>query len=149
MKRRIVSAAPLSLVLASAGTAPAIAAQKNVKATAGPNDQIIAGLRSVIGVLKQADHDYKGHRVNAIKATHTAIKALETTKANHKHPKIAPGTGTVPQAVSDGMLAKAKASLGTILAGLQSSPGGAGNRATAITSIQTAMTEIDTALKIK
>jgi hypothetical protein len=142
--RRTIFLALASVVACSvlAGNA---SAQKGTKKAAGPNDAIIADLRAAIATLKQADHDYKGHRVNAIHEIHKAVKALVPGK--HPRPKIPEGSGNLPQDVSDGLLTKARDSLKTIQTQLNTA--GPGNRAAAIAAIQNAISELDTALKIK
>jgi hypothetical protein len=129
--------------LAAAATAEA---HKGVNKGQNPNSPMIAQLRSTIGVLKQADHDYQGHRVKAIQQIHLALKALAPGK--HAHAKLPSGNGKLPQDVSDGLLKKAIQQLNTVQAALANSTG-PGNRPAAVTAIQNAITELQTALKIR
>jgi hypothetical protein len=111
-----------------------------------PNAAIVSQLRTTVGVLKQADHDYQGHRVKAIQQIRIAVKALAPGK--HRHGKIASGSGKLPQNVSDGLLHKAIQQLNVVQMALANSSG-PGNRAAAMMAVQAAIAELRTALKIR
>jgi hypothetical protein len=129
--------------LALSGTADA----QKVRKTVNPNAQIVAQLRTINGNLHKADHDYQGHRVKAMKQIHAAVKALGGAGKQGKG-KFTPGTGKVPQNVSDGILQQAVKDLTVVQTALANSAG-PGNRAAAVTAVQTAIMELQTALKIR
>jgi len=131
-----------AVLLAASSSADA---QKSVKKSPNPNAAIVNELHKAVAVLKQADHDYMGHRVKAIHHIHTAVKALGPAG---KHGKIAPGTGKLEQSVSDGLLQQAIQQLTTIQTTLANTPG-FGNRPMAVMAIQGAIAELQTALKIR
>jgi hypothetical protein len=142
--RKAVLAAMLcsAAFLAASATADA---QKGVKKQT-PNAPIVSQLHTTIGVLKQADHDYQGHRVKAIQQIHVAIKALAPGK--HRHVKAPSGNGKLPQNVSDGLLQKGIQQLNAAQTALANSVG-PGNRPAAAAAIQNAIAELQTALKIR
>jgi hypothetical protein len=119
--------------------------QQGIKKGQNPNAPIIAQLQATIVVLKQADHDYQGHRVKAIQQIHMAVKALG---GKHRHAKIPAGSGKLPQNVSDGLLQKAVQQLIAVQTMLANSVG-PGNRPAAGIAIHNAITELQTALKIR
>jgi len=122
-------------------------AQKGAKKAQNPNAPIVSQLHMTVAVLKQADHDYNGHRVKAIRHIHTAVKAL-VPAGKHAHGKIASGTGKLEQSVSDAFLQQAIQQLTTIQTTLANTPG-FGNRPMAVMAIQGAIAELQTALKIR
>jgi beta-glucosidase-like glycosyl hydrolase len=52
-------------------------------AAAAPPMSLLAQLKSVRSLLEQADHDYKGHRANAVRELTYAIRSLETAKTKN------------------------------------------------------------------
>jgi hypothetical protein len=130
-------------------------------AAAGPYAGVVAELKAIRAELQRADHDYKGHRAEAVKLITAAIHALHPPKtgASTAKPHVAGAkTGaahnataksaspSMPQAVSDGILQKAMTQLATVQSQLSS---GTGAAATAATALQKAGQELQTALSIK
>ncbi len=108
----------------------------------------ITALEAANALLARADHDYKGHRVKAMRQVHGAIHALKVGTKAPKNPFKGPkGNGNLPQAESDALLRKAMqqiAAVQTQLAGVQAP------RATAAAAdLAVAVTELQTALKIR
>jgi hypothetical protein len=122
----------------------------------------IGELRAARALLEQADHDYNGHRAEAVKLVTAAIHALRPPQANGAHSRAHAHTGatknvavkqtakngnSLPQAASDALLKQAMGQIATVqtqLAGAGgAAPGGAG------TSLQQAVQELKTALSIK
>ena len=115
----------------------------------------VAELNTTIKLLQAADHDYQGHRAQAIHDIHQAIHALHPT-ANHNK-SSAPGgkvTGKnvtakgqgankEPQAVSDAQLKQAIAQLNTVQGQLKAAP------PAALHSVQAAVKQLQVALTIK
>jgi hypothetical protein len=90
-------------------------------------------LDDAYATLAQADHDYKGHRVLAMKQIELAVKELGG-KISGK------GKGHEPQATSDAQLKAAQAML-------QQTAGGLSGKA--LTHVNNAIKQISTALAIK
>ncbi len=105
-------------------------------------------MRAINANLHKADHDYQGHRVKAMKQIHAAVKALGPVGGKHGQLKFTPGTGKLPQNVSDGILQQALKNLTVVQTALANSVG-PGNRPAAVMSIQAAILELQTALKIR
>ena len=105
-----------------------------VQAQTGNNTSSnLATLDDAYATLAQADHDYKGHRVLAMKQIELAVKELGG-KISGK------GKGHEPQATSDAQLKAAQAMLQQAVGGLS------GN---ALTHVNNAIKQISTALAIK
>jgi len=110
--------------------------------------ELIQELRSAHKLLAEADRDYDGHRAKAAAEVHKAIKELEGKHAGKKpHPgstaKVKPAKAPAvhePQATSDSQLQQAQA----ILQGVQTE-----NYPKVTANVTAAITEINTALKIK
>jgi hypothetical protein len=143
----VVRKLPLVAMLCAGAFLAASATADARKGNKGPNSQIVGQLRKTIGVLKQADHDYQGHRVKAIHHVHNAVKAL-LPPGKHAHGKIPSGGGKLPQNVSDGLLQKAIQQLTATQALIANTPG-PGNRPAAVVAVQSAIAELQTALKIR
>jgi hypothetical protein len=90
-------------------------------------------LRQAYRTLEQADHDYKGHRVAAMKHIEAAGKALGVNVRGD-------GRGHEKQGVSDAQLAAAQGLLEQARAGLTGKP---------LRQVNKAINELSTALKIK
>jgi hypothetical protein len=108
----------------------------------------ITALEAANALLAKADHDYKGHRVKAMKQIHAAIHTLKAGTKAPKNPFKGPkGTGGLPQDESDALLRQAMEQVTTVqgqLANVQAP------RATAAAAdLAVAVTELQTALKIK
>jgi hypothetical protein len=108
----------------------------------------ITALEAANALLAKADHDYQGHRVKAMKLVHGAIHALKVGAKAPKNPFKGPkGTGGLPQDQSDALLKQAMGQITAVqtqLANVQDP------RATAaLTDLAVAVTELQTALKIK
>jgi hypothetical protein len=112
--------------------------------------------------LEDADHDYNGHRAEAVKLVSAAIHALRPPQTNGARGKAHPHSGvaksgaakqtaktgnSLPQAASDAMLRQA---MGQITA-VETQLSGAGGAAPSgvVTSLQKAVQELQTALSIK
>jgi hypothetical protein len=93
----------------------------------------ITTLDDAYATLAQADHDYKGHRVKAMKQIELAVQALGG-KISGK------GRGHEPQATSDAQLRAAQALL-------QQASGGLSGKS--LKHVNAAITQISTALAIK
>ena len=108
----------------------------------------ITALEAANALLGKADHDYKGHRVKAMKQVHAAVHALKVGAKAPKNPFKGPkGNGGLPQDQSDALLKQAMEQITAVqtqLANVQDP------RATAASAdLATAVTELQTALKIK
>jgi hypothetical protein len=68
------------MVLAFPATAPASSAERHPEI-----HDAIAALRNAKSHLQEADHDFGGHRVEAIRATDEAIHQLEICLQYDKH----------------------------------------------------------------
>ena len=110
----------------------------------------IKELHAAHALMAKADHDYKGHRVKAMKDVHAAVVALRGTTAAGKKKGAGKGTkngGGLPQAESDALLKQALTAIQTVqsqLANVQDP-----RAATAATDLTAAVKELQTALQIK
>ena len=131
-------AAAVSLSLAGqAGAQKAAAGAATAKAPAGTiaNDSAEAGLlRQAYGLLSVADHDYKGHRVKAMKQIEVAAQHLGIILRGD-------GKGHEAQATSDAQLRSALALLQQAAAGLHKGNG--------LTHVNSAIKQLNIALAIK
>jgi hypothetical protein len=122
----------------------------------------IGALRGARALLEQADHDYNGHRAEAVKLVSAAIHALRPPRANGAHGRPHAHTGaantaaakqaaktgnSVPQAASDAMLKEAMGQIAAVQAQLAGA--GAAAPAGVGTNLQKAVQELKTALSIK
>jgi hypothetical protein len=123
------------------------------------HQQLINELHSTRTLLQNADHDYDGHRAKAVHHVGAAIHALgghhhtqaggTTTPAVNPQPVNAQGgKNPLPQEVSDARLKQGIQQLQIIQQQLATTKPGK-NHGNAATSIQNAITELNTALKIK
>jgi hypothetical protein len=94
-------------------------------------------LRQAYGILASGDHDYKGHRVKAMKATEAAAKKLGVNLHGD-------GKGHEPQALSDAQLRNAQ----SLLQQLRSSVSGRGQKKV-VKHVDHAIKEISIALSIR
>jgi hypothetical protein len=143
-------------------TTPAEAAKINNKsARTGTNTSSlfstqVAELNTTIKLLQAADHDYQGHRAQAVHDIHQAIHALHPTANNNKSSakgkqvtakgkNLAKGQGAnkEPQAVSDAQLKQAIVQLNTVQGQLKAGP------PSALNSVQAAVKQLQIALTIK
>ena len=148
-------------------TTPADAAKINNKSKGnGTNTSSlfstqVAELNTTIKLLQAADHDYQGHRAQAVHDIHQAIHALHPTAKNNnsstksgqvtgkkssvKGKNLAKGKGAnkEPQAVSDAQLKQAISQLNTVRGQLKAAP------PAALNSIQAAVKQLQVALTIK
>jgi len=90
-------------------------------------------LDDAYATLAQANHDYKGHRVKAMKQIELAVQELGG-KISGK------GKGREPQGTSDAQLRAAQSLLQQVLGGLSSKP---------LKHVNAAIAQINTALTIK
>ena len=128
--------------------ASATEARPGGKKPPSPFSSQITALEAANALLAKADHDYQGHRVKAMKQVHAAIHALKVGAKAPKSPFKGPkGGGNLPQDQSDALLKQALDQITTVqgqLANVQDP------RATAASAdLATAVTELQTALKIK
>jgi hypothetical protein len=148
-------------------TTPADAAKINNKSKGnGTNTSSlfstqVAELNTTIKLLQAADHDYQGHRAQAVHDIHQAIHALHPTAKNNKSStksgqvtgkkssvkgkNLAKGKGAnkEPQAVSDAQLKQAISQLNIVRGQLKAAP------PAALNSIQAAVKQLQVALTIK
>jgi hypothetical protein len=122
--------------------------------------QVLKNLHEAVALLQKADHDYDGHRAAAVVHLKKAIHELKPQKPNGSGTPAANGIGKPagtpnpgkpagnkePQAVSDGQLRSAlqliNATSGMVSALPHQHPH-------ATTHMQAAVTELNTALKIR
>jgi hypothetical protein len=124
------------------------AKKKKKKAPVSPFAQQVTALQASQALLKQADHDYKGHRVKAMHQIHHAIHVLQYGAKKAKNPFKAPsGTGNLPQDQSDALLKKAQGQVSAIQANLSSVQDP--RAAKAVVHLQESLKQLDTALKIR
>ena len=138
--RCALAIAALIAILALAGPAPA--AGKNA---ASPFAAQVKELHDVKVILEQADHDYKGHRAEAVKQITAAIHALHPGHKHH-HGKKGKGGGE-PQALSDAQLKESIKVLNAVLVQLSGAPGGPATKAAV--HVTNAIKELEIALKIR
>jgi hypothetical protein len=124
-----------------------------VKGANTANSGATATLRQVHTLLATADHDYNGHRAKAAQHVTQALRELGGHHAGANH-KAGTGQGRaagqnaagnrvrLPQAQSDAQLQKALQLLGGLGGQIQNHPTAAGH-------VQSAITELNTALKIR
>ena len=130
--------------------------------TKGAFSTQVAELHTVVNLLQSANHDYKGHRAQAVHEIHQAIHALHPATNNNKtSAKGGKNTGRTianasknqtngkngainePQSVSDAQLRQAITQLNAVQGQLKSAP------PAAIASIQNAVKQLQVALTIK
>jgi hypothetical protein len=128
--------------------ASATEARPGGKKPPSPFSSQIVALDAANALLAKADHDYKGHRVKAMKEVHAAIHALKVGAKAPKNPFKGPkSTGGLPQDQSDALLKQAMdriAAVQTQLATVQDP-----RATTATAALTAAVTQLQTALKIK
>jgi hypothetical protein len=141
------------------------AAQKKAKEPQSLSDQQLVEsihlLHSVRKTLEMADHDYGGHRADAVRDISAASKQLKlalefvhkgkTTGAKKDQPKKGKTpmpTPMEPQALSDMQLASSVPTLRATVALLQKANHDyGGHRAKAVTDLELAIRQLDAALK--
>ncbi|HEV8060044.1 MAG TPA: hypothetical protein VGP68_09235 [Gemmataceae bacterium] len=149
---------PVSVHAQVPGTvAGAVAANQAVKL-----DEI-ATLKSAKKILEGANHDYKGHRAKAVHAIGEAIRELEHHKGAGKHvpanPAVAAAKANAHAAAKLANAATPKVHENQIASDVQVRAAqqmllqvqavlGTGNHPKAFTHVQTAILELETALKI-
>ena len=131
----IISAALFHTANLSAATVAGAAPAPTAPVPAG---NALGLLRSAYATLAVADHDYKGHRVKAIKAIENACKLLGTDISGQAKVKE-------PQAISDAQL---RAALAQVQQAATLVPAGKGQKQI-VNHINKAVAEITTALTIK
>jgi hypothetical protein len=156
----------MAIMPAEAAAPAAAAAQAAKAATASPFAAQVAALHQARELLVNADHDYKGHRAEAVKLVTAAIHELHPHHAKGAHAKGGAGKGaakahagakqgagkgtgnTMPQEVSDGHLKQAMSQIAAVQTQLAGA-GGQGPAAAAATALGKAVQELQTALSIK
>ena len=153
-------AALIGLVACNSSNAQVAKTPKEPQATS--NHQLAEArhlLQSIKLTLEKADHDYGGHRANAIRDINKAEKQLhEAIQSTHKKnsnpgPKKG-GTGTgkgtapaEPQKLSDAQLAAAVPQLNAVVQFLNKADHDyGGHRANAVTDVKAAVVQIEKAL---
>jgi hypothetical protein len=122
----------------------------------------IAALRTARKLLESADHDYDGHRAAAVKLVSAAIHALRPPSSTGAHAKGNAAKGAaraaianqqqqqaprMTQAASDGQLKMAMGQIAAVATQLSKASGTAPGAA--VTELQKAVQELQTALSIK
>ena len=114
--------------------APGNAAQPLVRLAGGE----VATLQQAYGILAVADHDYKGHRVHAMKAIEAACKLLGTDISGE-------GRGKEKQAISDEQLRSVLASVQQVRGSLAA----AGAQPRVVKHLDVAIEQLTLALSIR
>jgi hypothetical protein len=126
--------------------------------------QALQTLQSIKKTLEGADHDYGGHRADAVRDIGKAEKQLrQALHAVHKHPNPMAGTGKgagatggggkgnphpEPQALSNAQLAASIPALEQVVVFLQKADHDyGGHRAAAVTDLNAAIAQLGKALK--
>jgi hypothetical protein len=156
---RCVVAAGILTSFALCSTAGIAAQTPKLKAANLPAAQVIVQLKSIRKLLQGANHDYEGHRAKAVHEVTKAIHLLEGTPLP-KAQKLAKtnvagggnggaGVGGVheAQAASDMQLKQALTGLQTLQTHFNGSTAGVNGDVN--TAITTAVSELETALKIR
>lgn len=125
-----------NVILASRPFVPAATSPIANRAPANPAD--VQAVTQAYRLLEQADHDYQGHRIKAMKHLHQAGRVLGV---------MLKGDGKVKeqQATSDSQLKQAQ----TLLQQMNGSGASGKLHARAMQHVQSALGEIQTALSIK
>jgi hypothetical protein len=140
MRRQFISRVAVVAVLAMSGAVSAA-----VKKTESPYAAQVRELHEIKVLLETANHDYKGHRAEAVKHITHAIHALEAGHQHHPGPRVK-GSGE-PQQLSDAQLresVKALHSVHTQLSTAATAPATKG-----ADHVHHAIKQLETALKIK
>ncbi len=106
---------------------------------------IVKQLKSANDLLRQANHNYKGHRVKAMHEVNRALVALGAKKID-----VDVGTKNLTgeeQALSNKQLARARQKLADLLVSL-GTPAAGSPRARAVNHVKKAIVEIDLALAV-
>jgi hypothetical protein len=98
----------------------------------------VATLQQAYATLEVADHDYKGHRVKAMKAIEAALKLLGSNISGQ-------GRGHEKQAISDEQLRQVLATIEQVRGSLAA----AGAQPQVVKHLDTAINQLTTALSIK
>jgi hypothetical protein len=158
---RSTSALGLGLLVALTATSEAAPTSKaNQQASHQQLVQALHELHAVHKVLEEADHDYGGHRADAVRDVHAAAEQLKEALEHHPHHKQAANAAaahkhvahknvqTEPQKQSDQQLASAIPVLKQAVTTLkQSEHDFGGHREKAVEDIEKAIHQIEVALK--
>jgi hypothetical protein len=123
-------------ILASRPYMPGATYPVTTRAPANPAD--VQAVTQAYRLLEQADHDYQGHRVKAMKHLHQAGRVLGVMLKGDGKAKEQQGT-------SDTQLKQAQ----TVLQQMTSNGANGKRHARALQHVQSALSEIQTALSIK
>lgn len=140
---RTFSTAFISIMLAGGATGWSATPAKNTEKQAAQQKKAtdkaaeVATLRQAYGVLSVADHDYKGHRIHAMRAIEAACKLLGTDISGD-------GRNREKQAVSDAQLRTALAQVSGVRA-----TAAADNQPRVLQHLNTAINELKIALSIR
>ncbi|HKI35613.1 MAG TPA: hypothetical protein VKA46_27400 [Gemmataceae bacterium] len=137
----------LAIVAAALTVALVLADPASAASNKGPSPFAaqIKELHDVKVLLEMANHDYKGHRAEAVKHIGHAIHALEMGHKHH-HGKGAKGKGE-PQALSDAQLKESIKVLNGVLAQLSGASGAPATKGAV--HVVNAIKELEVALTIK
>ncbi len=145
------SVRPFAAVVAALAGALLLVGPARAKAVATPFEPQVKELHEIKLLLERADHDYKGHRAEAVKQLGEAIHTLHPGHhANHKA-----GTGVKaaakgkrePQALSDAQLRESVKALHAVHKQLEAAGGEPAAKGAA--HVHKAIKELEIALKIK
>ena len=131
---RVLLAIALGLLVSSSATYGATPANP---LGAPSRNGVVAALQAAYSVLSRADHDYHGHRVNAMHEIQAACKLLGADPTGD-------ATGNEPQGTSDAQLRTA----GQILLNVRA-VAASGNQIQVVQHIDNAINQIKIALSIK
>ncbi len=147
-RRNVVWVLALALGVGLLAASATEARPQGKKKPPSPFAAQITALEAANALLAKADHDYKGHRVKAMKQVHAAVHTLKAGTKAPKNPFKGPkGSGGLPQDQSDALLRQAMEQITAVQAQLANVQA---PRATAASAdLAVAVTELQTALKIK
>jgi DNA polymerase III gamma/tau subunit len=122
-------------------------AMKKAREVGGGRDpESISLLHAAHRKLREADHDYGGHRVRALEHVGAALGHLGSSAPAGP---AGTGRGTMPQSVSDGILRESRATLETIRNRLGAMRAAAAAHGHARGAVDAAIREIDLALTVR
>ncbi len=149
-RRLLFGAVILSATACFTANVPAVTSDASVVPVAASSDAVMATpmqaefasaiglLRGAYGTLAVADHDYKGHRVRAMKAIDAACKLMGTDITGE-------GRGREPQTLSDAQL---RAALSQVQQAIGLIPPGKPQKRV-VNHLDEAVTQLNIALTIK
>jgi hypothetical protein len=115
------------------------------KAGADHDPESISLLHAAYQKLHEADHDYGGHRVEAMRHTGAALGHLGSSDPGEARN----GSGNMPQPRSDAILREARTKLETIRSRLAAGTAKSSNHGEARSAVDKAIREVDMALAVR